>query len=157
MNAGLVGWRIRWTHRTFAFSCTWLLAAACAEPATVDPALVPEASIDVAPEAGDAAPDAVTDTATGRGGSGGSGGSGGTGGAGGMAGERSDAGDAGDARDEVADGSADTPMDAAPGDMNVPPDRAADVTGDPISEPPPQDSGGRGDAITDAAVDREGG
>ena len=163
MNAGSVGRRIRWTHLTNASVGFWLLAGACAEPTTVDPALVPEASVDARPEAGDADLDAEPDGSTG--GTGGSGGGGGSGGSGGTAGARPDASDAGDAapNDVSADTAADAPADAPPSDTSVPPEGAADVTSDPVSEPPVQDSGrgdqdgGRGDVIVDSAADRSDG
>ncbi len=148
MNAGLVGRSIRWTQRGFAAFGLWLLAA-CAEPATVDPRLVPEASVDVRTEAGDAEVDAE-DASTGTGGSGGSGGSGGTGGGG--AGARPDAADA---NGETSDASAETGSSDAPSpDSSLPPDGSGDATNDPSAEPPPQD-GGRGDAVLDIAQDRD--
>jgi hypothetical protein len=164
MNARLVGRRIRWMHLARASIGFGLLAGACAEPATVNPALVPEASVDARPETGDADLDAEPDASTGGGGSGGSGGSGGTGGTGGTAGARPDAGDA---RDEAADASVDAntdaPTDAPSGDTSVPPDGSADVTSDPVAEPPIQDGGrgdqdgARGDVVTDVTADRDSG
>jgi hypothetical protein len=156
MNARLVGRRIRWEHFASVSAC--VLAGACAEPSTVDPKLVPEASIDVGPEGSDADAEAGADASTGgSGGSGGSGGTGGTGGSGGTGGVvadagdvRSEAGDAGDPRDAVADAAPDSAMDAPVVDMTIPPESAADVR-DSVSEPP-QDTGARDGA--DVSGDR---
>jgi hypothetical protein len=156
MNARLVGRRIRWEHLASVSAC--VLAGACAEPSTVDPRLVPEASIDVAPEASDADAEGSADVSTGgSGGSGGSGGTGGTGGSGGTGGmvadaadARSETGDPGDARDGVADALPDTAMDAPVVDMTLPPEGAADVRDSPSE--PPQDTGARDGA--DVSGDR---
>ena len=155
MNARFVGRPVRWTHLASISAC--VLAGACAEPTTVDPKLVPEASIDVGPEApSDADPDAPADASTG--GSGGSGGTGGTGGSGGTGGitadadVRSETSDGGDARDEVADASQETATDAPVVDTTIPPESAADVR-DTSSDPSSEDSGGR-DGVADAPGDR---
>jgi hypothetical protein len=168
MNAELVSRRIRWTQLALMAGGSWLFGAACAEPTTVDPARVPEASADVRPESGDADPDADLDAPTGTGGTGGTGGSGGTGGFGaaGAGGARPDAADArdeeGDASaDGVSDASADRPaqdgplQDAPPADTSVPPEAAADVTRDAVSDPPPSD--GARDTVSDVTADRDGG
>ena len=159
MNARLVGRPIRWMHLASISAC--VLAGACAEPTTVDPKLVPEASIDVGPEAAsdadaDAAADASTGGSGGSGGTGGTGGSGGSGGTGGITADaadvRSESSEGGDARDEVADASQETATDAPVVDTTIPPESAADVR-DTSSDPSSDDSGGR-DGAADAPGDR---
>jgi hypothetical protein len=157
MNARPVSRRIRWTHLASVAAC--VLFAACAEPSTVDPKLVPEASIDVVPDTSDADSGDSGDSSTGSGGSGGSGGTGGSGGSGGTGGVsadaadvRGDSGDAGDAREEMAaDASSDAASDTPVADTTIPPEGAADVR-DAIAEPS-LDSGAR-DGAADAAGDR---
>lgn len=158
MNARLVGRRIRWTHLACVSAC--FLAGACAEPTTVDPKLVPEASVDSGPDVTDADPDADADATGGTGGTGGSGGTGGAGGSGGTGGVADASGDAidgaadrrGDAADALGDVSSDPAADAPVVDTSTPPEAATDAR-DTISEPPAQDTGGR-DGASDASGDR---